>query len=150
VDWILDLLTAFTHHSELQVIIVPPLISTLHKSLHAKSPPAYSVNSRFLATDVNSGGSSVSRSRVLPSRFQYTACQLSTELAKFCLGSSLYSLCANPTEKTASNSFFYYRRLHSDSWDIIDFHRVCLYQFVSVTRRLGEIGGTDGQTNWLL
>jgi hypothetical protein len=37
-DWISDLLTAYTHHSELHVITALVLISTLYKSLgHAKS-----------------------------------------------------------------------------------------------------------------
>jgi hypothetical protein len=72
----------FTHDSELQAITAISLISTIHKSLHAKSFPAHSVfNSSFLVTDVNSGDSSASRAQVLPSRFQYiTACQVSTEL----------------------------------------------------------------------
>jgi hypothetical protein len=33
-DWILDLLNTYTHHSELQVITAPSLISTLYKSPH--------------------------------------------------------------------------------------------------------------------
>jgi hypothetical protein len=32
-NWILDLLTTNTHHSELQIITEPPLISTFYKSL---------------------------------------------------------------------------------------------------------------------
>jgi hypothetical protein len=31
-DWILDLLTSYTHDSELQVITVPPLISTIQET----------------------------------------------------------------------------------------------------------------------
>jgi hypothetical protein len=31
-NWILDLLTTYTHDSELQAITAPPLISTIHKS----------------------------------------------------------------------------------------------------------------------
>jgi hypothetical protein len=31
-DWLLDLLTTYTHHSELQEITAPPLIATIHKS----------------------------------------------------------------------------------------------------------------------
>jgi hypothetical protein len=31
-DWILDLLTTYTHDSQIQVITSPPLISTIHKS----------------------------------------------------------------------------------------------------------------------
>jgi hypothetical protein len=40
--WIgeLDLLTTYTHHSELQVITTLLLISTLYKPLHAKTFPS--------------------------------------------------------------------------------------------------------------
>jgi hypothetical protein len=55
----MDLLITCTHDSELQVITAPPLISTLYKSLHAKSFPTCSVfASRSLATVYNSGDSS--------------------------------------------------------------------------------------------
>jgi hypothetical protein len=57
----MDLLTTYTHDSELQVIAALSLISTLYKSLHAKSPSACSVfTSRCLVTDLNSGDSSAS------------------------------------------------------------------------------------------
>jgi hypothetical protein len=32
VDWILDLLTTYTHTLKLQAITAPPLISTIHKT----------------------------------------------------------------------------------------------------------------------
>jgi hypothetical protein len=61
-DWWIDLLTTCTHHSELQVITALSLISTLYKSLHAKSSPAYCVlTSRSLSTSSNDGDSSASR-----------------------------------------------------------------------------------------
>jgi hypothetical protein len=59
--WIgeLDLLTTYTHHSELQVITGPLLISTLYKSLHTKSLQFTFTNS-FLLTDLNNGDSPAS------------------------------------------------------------------------------------------
>jgi hypothetical protein len=59
--WIgeLDLLTTRTHHSELQVITAPSLISTLYKSLHPKSPQ-FTFTNRFLLTDLNNEGSPAS------------------------------------------------------------------------------------------
>jgi hypothetical protein len=54
-EWIV--LTTYTHHLELRVITAQSPISTIHKSLHAKSSPACSVSS--------------SRAQVLLSRFQY-------------------------------------------------------------------------------
>jgi hypothetical protein len=57
----MDLLTTYTHDSELQVIREQSLISTLYKSLHAKFSPACSVfTSRFPVTDLNSGDSTAS------------------------------------------------------------------------------------------
>jgi hypothetical protein len=57
----MDLLTAYTHDSELQAIIAPPLISTIHKSLHDKSSLTCSVfTSRCLVTVLNNGDSSAS------------------------------------------------------------------------------------------
>jgi hypothetical protein len=64
-DWWKYLLTTYTHNSELQEITTLSLISTLYKSLHAKSSPACSVfTSRSLATASNSGNSSTSCSQV--------------------------------------------------------------------------------------
>jgi hypothetical protein len=99
-DWIdeLDLLTTCTRHSELQVIIALSLISTLQKSLHTKSFPACSVsNSPSLATPSNSRVSSASRAHVVTVQ-EYAATKLSL------LGSSFYSLGADPTENTAPSS----------------------------------------------
>jgi hypothetical protein len=101
--------------SELQVITVLSLISTLYKSLNSKSPRIYSdFNSSFLVTASNSGESLASRAQFFPSRFQYRTaaqlitseldCRFSAELHSADLGSSLYSLGADPTENTASNS----------------------------------------------
>jgi hypothetical protein len=80
-DWILDLLTIYTHHLELQIITALLLSSTIHISLHAKCPPVCNVfNSHFLVTDGNSRNPSASLAKVLPSIFQYRpACQLSNE-----------------------------------------------------------------------
>jgi hypothetical protein len=66
-DWILDLLTSYAHHSELQVITTLSLISTIHKSLHAKCSSACSAfKSRSLATASNTGDSSALRAQVTP------------------------------------------------------------------------------------
>jgi hypothetical protein len=56
----MDLLTTYTHRSELQIITAPPLISTLQIiTTHAKSSPAYYVfTSRSLIMASNSGDSS--------------------------------------------------------------------------------------------
>jgi hypothetical protein len=69
-EWWMDLLTTCTHHSELQVITAPLLISTIHKSpLHPLNLfPACSVNSRSLATSSNSGDSSASLAHVVTLR----------------------------------------------------------------------------------
>jgi hypothetical protein len=57
-DWILDLMTNYTHDSEPQVIRAPTLVSTVHKSAPAKSFPACCVfTSRSLVTATNSGDS---------------------------------------------------------------------------------------------
>jgi hypothetical protein len=59
IEWWMDLMAIYTHHSELQVITALSLVFTFYKSLHPKSSPACSVfNSRFLVTDVNSRDSS--------------------------------------------------------------------------------------------
>jgi hypothetical protein len=62
----MDLVTAYTHHLALQVITALSLVSTLYKSLHAKSAPACSFyKSLSLATASNSGNSSVLHAQVL-------------------------------------------------------------------------------------
>jgi hypothetical protein len=67
VDCIMDLMT--TYRSSLQITITLSLISTLYKSLHAKSFPACSVfTRRFLVTEFNSGDASASRAQVLSSQ----------------------------------------------------------------------------------
>jgi hypothetical protein len=56
--WRMDLLTTYTHDSEVQVITAPPLISTIHKSSqHPLSifPACCIFTSRSLATASNSG-----------------------------------------------------------------------------------------------
>jgi hypothetical protein len=60
VDWILDLLTTYTHHSELQVITALLLISMSQiTTAHAKSFPACCVFTDYsLAVALNSGDSS--------------------------------------------------------------------------------------------
>jgi hypothetical protein len=58
--WILDLLTTFIHHWELQAITAPLLISTIHKSKQqplSLFPACCVFNSRSLATVSNSGDS---------------------------------------------------------------------------------------------
>jgi hypothetical protein len=71
-DWWMDLVPAYRHHSELQVIIALSLISTLYKSQqHPLSH--FSVccvfNSRSLATSSNSGDSSAFRDHVVTARW---------------------------------------------------------------------------------
>jgi hypothetical protein len=57
----MDLLTTYTHDSELQAITAPSLISTLYRSQHAKSSPDCSVfTSCCLVTDLSYGDSSAS------------------------------------------------------------------------------------------
>jgi hypothetical protein len=66
--WIdeLDVVTTHTYNSELQAITALSPISTIYKSLHAKSSPACCVSiSRCLATASNSGDSSASRTHVV-------------------------------------------------------------------------------------
>jgi hypothetical protein len=77
-DWWINLLTTYTHDSELQAITAPLLISTIHKSLHAKSSPAFCVfTSRCLVTASNNGDSSVSVLTSLLSG-EYPTAELST------------------------------------------------------------------------
>jgi hypothetical protein len=65
-DWWINLLPTYAHHSQLQVITAVTLISTIHKSLHAKSFPACSdFNSHSLTAASNSGDSPASRAQVL-------------------------------------------------------------------------------------
>jgi hypothetical protein len=66
----MDLLTTYIHHSELQAITAPFLISAFHKS--PQQPlilfPACCVNSRSLTTASNSGDYSASRAHVITVR----------------------------------------------------------------------------------
>jgi hypothetical protein len=68
-----NLFTTCTHHSKLHVITALSLISTLYKSLHAKSFPACCVsNIRSLATVSNSGDSAASRAHVVIGEYPAT------------------------------------------------------------------------------
>jgi hypothetical protein len=72
-DWWMDSLTIYTFHSELQIITALSLISTLYKSLHAKSPPARSVfTSRCLVTALNSGDSAFVLTSLLSGEYPAT------------------------------------------------------------------------------
>jgi hypothetical protein len=51
-DWILDLMTTYTHHSELLVITELSLMYTLYKSLHAKSSTGVSWE-RMLTVEIH-------------------------------------------------------------------------------------------------
>jgi hypothetical protein len=130
-DWILDLLTTYTHHLELHVITALLLIFTLHSSLqhHLSLPqPAVSSTSRSLATASNSEDSSASRAQVLLSEllsipsiptdnYQLRNSQ-SNSLLQLPTISSLFSnylswpgvlvnnLGPDPTGNTAFNSFY--------------------------------------------
>jgi hypothetical protein len=67
----MDLLTTYTHHSEMYVITALPLISILDKSLqHPLShlPACCVITSRSLAKASNSGDSSASLAQVLLSQ----------------------------------------------------------------------------------
>jgi hypothetical protein len=67
----MDLLTTYTHHSELQAITALLLISTIHKlPQHPLSlfPACYIFTSRSLATASNSGNSSALHAQVLLSQ----------------------------------------------------------------------------------
>jgi hypothetical protein len=79
-DWWIDLLTTYTHHSELQVITALSLISTLYKSpTEPTNPfPACCVISCSLGTASNCGDSSVSCSQVLSSQTPVQNMQNST------------------------------------------------------------------------
>jgi hypothetical protein len=104
-DWWTDLLTTYTHHSELQVIIAPSLISTIHKSpQHPISLflASYIFTSRSLATASNSGGSSVSRSQVLSSQHPM---QISTELCPLLITSRHESRRNTPFPLLQSNCY---------------------------------------------
>jgi hypothetical protein len=59
-DWCLDLLTTCTHSSLLQVIMAPPLISTLHQWIAHNLSSQSACTSRFLVTNHNNGDSSAS------------------------------------------------------------------------------------------
>jgi hypothetical protein len=66
-DWWMDLLTTYIHHSVLPITKRLSLISTLYKSLHAKSHPACSAfTSRCLVTNINNRDSSTSVLTPLP------------------------------------------------------------------------------------
>jgi hypothetical protein len=70
-DWWMDLLTTYTHHSELRIITALSLTSTLYKSTqHPLSlfPACCIFISRSLATACNSGDYSISLAKVLSSQ----------------------------------------------------------------------------------
>jgi hypothetical protein len=80
-DWWIDLLTTYTHHSELHIITALSLISTLHKSIHAKSFSACTIfSSRCLVTALNNGDSTSLLTSLLSCR--YPTIELSTELQR--------------------------------------------------------------------
>jgi hypothetical protein len=63
----MDLLTTYTHHSELEAITALLLISTLYKSPHAKSSPTDNMfTNRCLVTDLSNGDSLASVVTPLP------------------------------------------------------------------------------------
>jgi hypothetical protein len=67
--WWMDLLTTYTHHSELQVITFLLLNSLQITIAHAKLFPVFYVfNSSSLATASNNGDSSASRAQVISSQ----------------------------------------------------------------------------------
>jgi hypothetical protein len=71
VDWWTDLLTTYTHHSELQVITALSLVSVIYNSPQHPLrlfPACYVFISRYLVTASNIGHSSPSRAQVLSSQ----------------------------------------------------------------------------------
>jgi hypothetical protein len=74
----MDLLIVYIHDLELQALTTISLISTLYKSLHAKSFPACSVvTSRCLVTAFNNGDSSASvLTSLLSGKYPTLNCQL--------------------------------------------------------------------------
>jgi hypothetical protein len=102
--WWIDLLTTYTHHSELQAITALLLISILYlQHLLRLFQPAVSSTSRYLATYYNSGDSSASRAEVLLSQpLVQNSCVLSTQLWRHLFSVSLAELdwTANPQLST--------------------------------------------------
>jgi hypothetical protein len=102
VDWWMDLITTYTHHSEVQLITAPLLISTIHKlPQHMLSifPACCVLASRSLATAYSNGDSSTCRAQVLLSQPPVqNSCQLSTQLYRHHFSASLAELnwTANP------------------------------------------------------
>jgi hypothetical protein len=66
--WWMDLLTTYTHNSELQAITAPSLISTIHKTPAKPFPACCVFTSYSLSTASNSGDSSASHAEVLSSQ----------------------------------------------------------------------------------
>jgi hypothetical protein len=69
-DWWMDLLTTYIHHSELQVITAP-LVITIHRTpqhLLSLFPACCVFNSRSLATDSNIGDSATSSAHIVTLR----------------------------------------------------------------------------------
>jgi hypothetical protein len=66
----INLLTTYTHESELQAITAPPLIATGYKSPQYRKafPVCYIFTSRSLATATKSGDSSAPHAQVLSSQ----------------------------------------------------------------------------------
>jgi hypothetical protein len=82
----LDLLTSYTHHSELQAITVLPLIYTLYSSLlqTLASSFYYSLHC-FLATDFNTGTMTVSLSYMLHISWYCSTCKVFSSQPDFLL-----------------------------------------------------------------
>jgi hypothetical protein len=80
-DWWMDLLTTYTHDSELQALTTLSLISAFYKSLHAKFSPAFNVfTSRCLVTALNNGEFSTSvLASLLPDEYPTTSSLLKSK-----------------------------------------------------------------------
>jgi hypothetical protein len=141
-DWMLDLLNTYIHHSELQVITVPLLISTIHRSpQHPLShfPASCVFNSRSLTTASNSGDSSASRAHVVTVRrisrnWTLVDCQVNSRAfsSQPSLQSStqLNSLTHQPTTS------LHFTSLHFTSLNWTELHSVKVRVKVKVTLRL--------------
>jgi hypothetical protein len=123
-DWWMDLLTTYTHHSELWVITALSLSFTLYKSLHAKSFPS------LLCLQQQLPSNSLQQWRFFSFLHSHCYCLANIpQLNSASLGSS-----PGPNRKHRLQQFFYccYVRLPSNSLDIVS-AGTCLLSHCSET-----------------
>jgi hypothetical protein len=112
-DWWLDLLTTYTHDSELRNYSAVANLSNLQITpANTKSSPASSVFAgRFLVTDVNSLVSSASRAEVLPSQTPVQNCLLSQSQSCVTTDGQSASLRVKPPSGAQDQIFITVRQL---------------------------------------